>query len=196
MSRPDRQLYQELGELTRYIERTVRKMHELVPPIQASAGQLPQASQQLAELVTISEQGTHTVMQLAEEIIDNHAALSTELEHVASALRGAGPDAPELERITGMQQILTADDQRLMNIITQLSFQDLISQRVKTVLATLEDIERRLVEMVVVFGVGHDGHQAPDDRKAEALQKQLDASKSSALNQDTVDEILAEFGFN
>ena len=91
--------------------------------------------------------------------------------------------------------MVSADGKRLMDIMTALSFQDLVAQRIKKIITILDDVEHKLLQMVVVFGAKQNG--APDTSgKADQMLKELEASRSTALKQDLVDDILGQFGFN
>ncbi|MDE3118069.1 MAG: protein phosphatase CheZ, partial [Nitrospirota bacterium] len=101
-----------------------------------------------------------------------------------------------LDRIAAIKQTLSVDDKRLLDIMTALSFQDLVGQRVKKILVVLEDVQRRLLEMIVVFGQKPVGEKRVEDKRAGQMLKELQASRTTALKQDLVDNILGEYGFN
>jgi chemotaxis protein CheZ len=61
----------------------------------------------------------------------------------------------------------------------------------------LGEVEHKLLQLVVVFGPYQKQAAAQADQgKASEMLKQLEAAKSTAINQDLADEILKEFGFN
>ena len=60
----------------------------------------------------------------------------------------------------------------------------------------LDEIQHRQLEIIVVFGLKQEEPQAPSEDKAEKMLKQLEVRKSTSLDQGTVNDILAEFGFN
>jgi chemotaxis protein CheZ len=191
---PNRKLYGELGELTRYIENTMRQLRCVEAPVEETTAQLPQASAHLSDLAKLTEEGTHRVMELTEELQDNRRRIMKSVGELATLLPSSpgGTQADRLEVITGL---LSADDKRLMDIMTALSFQDLVAQRIKKIITILDDVEHKLLQMVVVFGAKQNG--APDTNgKADQMLKELEASRSTALKQDLVDDILGQFGFN
>lgn len=191
----DKKLYGELGELARYIETTMGKLRHLEAPMTATATQIPQASEHLSDLTRLTEEGTHAVMELTEEIQGNRAQAVKVLNELADALARVGLDAAHV-RIDTVKQMLADDDKHLLDIMTALSFQDLVGQRIKKIVAILEDVEHKLLEMIVVFGLKQEGGEAMRDGKATEMLKQLEASRSTALKQDLVNNILDEFGFN
>jgi chemotaxis protein CheZ len=187
-------LYDELGELARYIDTAMRKMAEVGSPVVVGSAQLPQAAAHLLDLNKMTEEGTMEVMRLAEIIQDNRARAAKELTAVISALEAV--DCHTLAvRLGKTASELTQDDKHLMDIMTALSFQDLVAQRVKKLVTIIEDVQCKLVELVVVFGRKQDGVPSKALGKAGEMLKQLEASKSTAIKQDLVDELLSEFGF-
>ena len=187
-------LYDELGELARYLETAMRKMSEVGAPMLANSAQLPQASAHLLDLNKMTEEGTLEVMRLTEIIQDNRARAAKELAAVVSTLEAV--DCQKLaSRLGKTANELAQDDKHLMDIMTALSFQDLVAQRVKKLVTIIEDVQCKLVELVVVFGLKQGGTPPEGQGKAGEMLKQLEASKSTAIKQDLADELLSEFGF-
>jgi chemotaxis protein CheZ len=187
-------LYDELGELARYLESAMRKMAEVGAPMVANSAQLPQATVHLLDLNKMTEEGTLEVMRLTEIIQENHARAVKELAAVISTLKAV--DCTTLAaRLEKTAQELAQDDKHLMDIMTALSFQDLVAQRVKKLVTIVEDVQCKLVELVVVFGLKQEGAASQTQGKAGEMLRQLEASKSTAIKQDLADELLSEFGF-
>jgi chemotaxis protein CheZ len=187
-------LYDELGELARYLESAVRKMAEVGAPMVANSAQLPQATVHLLDLNKMTEEGTLEVMRLTEIIQENRARAVKELAAMISTLEAV--DCTTLAAQLGKTaQELAQDDKHLMDIMTALSFQDLVAQRVKKLVTIVEDVQCKLVELVVVFGLKQEGAASETQGKAGEMLRQLEASKSTAIKQDLADELLSEFGF-
>jgi chemotaxis protein CheZ len=187
-------LYDELGELARYLDTAMRKMAEVGAPLVANNAQLPQATAHLLDLNTMTEKGTLEVMRLTEIIQDNRARAAKELSAAVSALEAV--DCRTLATCLGKTaQDLAQDDKHLMDIMTALSFQDLVAQRVKKLVTIIEDVHRKLVELVVVFGLKQECTATGTQGKAHEMLKQLEASKSTTMKQELADELLSEFGF-
>jgi chemotaxis protein CheZ len=191
---PNRKLYGELGELTRYIENTMRQLRCVEAPVEETTAQLPQASAHLSDLAKLTEEGTHRVMELTEELQDNRRQITKSIGELATLLPNSR-DGTQSDRITAITGLLSADDKRLMDIMTALSFQDLVAQRIKKIITILDDVEHKLLQMVVVFGAKQNGATNANG-KADQMLKELEASRSTALKQDLVDDILGQFGFN
>jgi len=190
----NRKLYGELGELTRYIENTMRQLRSVETPVEETTAQLPQASEHLSDLAKLTEEGTHRVMELTEELQDNRTLIMQRLAEVTGKFSGSQAGV-HTDRMAAITALLLADDKRLMDIMTALSFQDLVAQRIKKIITILDDVEHKLLQMVVVFGAKQNGTQDTHG-KADQMLKELEASRSTALKQDLVDDILGQFGFN
>lgn len=192
----DAQIYDQLGELARFIDTTLKTITQFRDPMSATTEQLPEAATHLRDLKRLTEDGTHQVMQLVEVIQDNHRSLAKQLEGVGKAFAAV----PGLEQagatIEALKRGLLADEKPLVDILTALSFQDLVAQRVNKLVTIVDEVEHKLLELVVVFGPYTKGAGSAEAGKASAMLKQLEASKRTAMNQDLADEILKQFGFN
>jgi chemotaxis protein CheZ len=187
-------LYDELGELARYLESAMRKVADVGAPMATKSAQLPQATAHLLDLNKMTEDGTMEVMRLAEIIQDNRAKAAKELAAIVSTLETV--DCRTLAaRLGKTTNELAQDDKHLMDIMTALSFQDLVAQRVKKLVTIIEDVQCKLVELVVVFGLKEESATPETQGKAGEMLRQLEASKSTAIKQDLADELLSEFGF-
>lgn len=187
-------LYGELGELARSLESAMRKVSEIGAPLASDSAPLPQATAHLLDLNKMTEDGTLEVMRLAEIIQDTRARAAKELAAVVSTLETV--DCHTLAaRLGKTASELAQDNKHLMDIMTALSFQDLVAQRVKKLVTIIEDVQCKLVELVVVFGLKEESASPETQGKAGEMLKQLEASKSTAIKQDLADELLSEFGF-
>ncbi|HJT18910.1 MAG TPA: protein phosphatase CheZ [Nitrospira sp.] len=192
----DTQIYDQLGELARFIDTMLKTITQFRDPMSATTEQLPQAVTHLHDLNRLTEEGTHRVMQLVEAIQANHDTVMKQLSRLE-----AGPSATSGEEQTGqvfrvIKAELLNEQKALTDIVTALSFQDLVAQRVNKLVTIVDEVERKLLQLVVVFGPYTKGAGAGATGKATEMLKQLEASKSTAMDQDLADEILKRFGFN
>ncbi|MDR4476652.1 MAG: protein phosphatase CheZ [Nitrospira sp.] len=193
---PDAKLYEELGELARFIDTTMKTLSEFSAPVNASTEQLPQAQTHLLNLKTQTEQGTHRVMLEVEAIQENHVQANKMLKDIAQALQHANVDPALIQQMHALGQTLGQNDKRLLDIMTALSFQDLVAQSVNKLVTILDEVEHRLLQLVVVFGPYQKQAAKTDQSKASEMLKQLEATKNTSMDQDLADEILKQFGFN
>ncbi|MCC2643188.1 MAG: putative Chemotaxis regulator CheZ [Nitrospira sp.] len=193
---PNTKLYDELGELARFIDTTMRTLSEFSAPVNSSTEQLPQAVTHLTNLKTLTEQGTHEVMRQVEAIQDTHIQLGALLQEMTRALQQTQASPALKQQLQTIGQILGQDDKRLLDIMTALSFQDLVAQSVNKLVTILDEVEHKLLQLVVVFGPYQKQAAKKDQDKASDMLKQLEATKNTSMNQDLADEILKQFGFN
>jgi chemotaxis protein CheZ len=191
---PGHKLYEELGELARFVEKAMNAISDAGPQIMSSSTQLPTAASHLSDLNKMTEDGTLEVMRLTEMIQDNRDRIAKDLCAVAETL--VAVDCVKLsERLEKVTAMMAQDGKYLTEIMTALSFQDLVAQRVKKLVAILDEVQSKLMELVVVFGLQQNGDGPTVAGTAGDLLKQLEASKTTAMKQKVADDILAQFGF-
>ena len=177
--------------MTRFIDKTIKTISQFSAPMSATTEQLPDATTHLRDLRKLTEEGTHKVMQLVETIEDNRKRVYAQLDALERNLTGDNAAA-----VKAIRNGMAKDDKPLIDIITALSFQDLVAQRVNKLVTIVEEVEHKLLELVVVFGPYTKGAGKDEASKASEMLKQLEASKNTSINQDVADEILKQFGFN
>jgi len=193
---PDSKLYEELGELARFIDTTMKTVSEFSAPVNTSTQQLPQAQTHLLNLKSQTEEGTHKVMLEVEAIQENHMQIAKILKDLTQALQQAKVSPGLMHQLQTVGEQLGQDDKRLLDIMTALSFQDLVAQSVNKLVTILDEVEHKLLQLVVVFGPYQKQAANKDQGKASEMLKQLEATKKTSMNQDLADEILKQFGFN
>lgn len=188
------QLYEELGELARFVEGAMTTISEAGPQIMSSTAQLPTAASHLSDLSKMTEDGALEVMRLTEMMQDNHAHMTKEISAIVEILQtiDCATLAGRLEKVRGS---LAQDEKSLTEIMTTLSFQDLVAQRVKKLVAILGEVQGKLMKLVVVFGLQQKNGEPAASGSADHLLKQLEESKNTAMKQKVADDILAQFGF-
>ena len=187
----DRSINNELAELTKYVEVITSTIRDMESPVASTSDQLPQATSHLNDLAKLTEEGTHRVIALTEAIETNRGTLQRGLEELCQKLDGAS--ATDAERLLEM---VKTDESRLTDIHVALSFQDLVAQRVAKLVTILNEVQHKLLKLVVVFGIKKKKDGAKDDGRGTEMLRQLEASKTTALKQDLVDDIMSEFGFS
>ena len=194
MYKQDHKLYEELGALARFVDNARNAISVASPQILSSSAQLPSATSHLSDLSKMTEDGTLEVMRLTEMMQDSHGQIAKDLSAIVEVLRAM--DCVTLAvRLGNVTSVLAQDDKYLMEIMTALSFQDLVAQRVKKLVTILDDVQGKLMELVVVFGLQERPEAASEAGTAGDLLKQLEESKTTAMKQKVADDILAQFGF-
>ena len=194
MQNGSRNLYAELGELARFVEHAIRALSQVSAPIASSSAGLPAATAHLIDLNKMTEDGTLEVMRLTEMIQDNRGRTLKDLKAIIETLEAV--DCTTLaKRLQTTAAGLGQDEKLLTEIMTALSFQDLVAQRVKKLVGILNDVQDKLMELVIVFGIQENVNGGAMTGNTGELLQQLEASKTTAIKQNVADEILAQFGF-
>lgn len=191
----DTQLYDKLGELTRFIDKTIKTISQFADPMSATSEQLPAATTHLRDLRKLTEDSTHKVMALVETIEANRKQVALQFDALTNGLASSSLDTTAA-KLAAIRQTLEKDNPALVDIITAMSFQDLVAQRVNKLVTIMDEVEHKLLELVVIFGPFTKGAGQLEASKASEMLKQLEASKNTSMNQDVADEILKQFGFN
>ncbi|MCP9470673.1 MAG: protein phosphatase CheZ [Nitrospira sp.] len=187
-------LYGEIGALARFVENAMRAVSEVGRPLMESSAQIPTVASHLTDLVRMTEDGVMEVMRLTELIQDSRAAVMGECRAVVESLRESR-HVTLVGRVERVIADLNEDERRLTEIMTALSFQDLVAQRVKKLVVILEDVREKLVKLVVEFGIQHNENGGTTEGKTKEILRQLEQSENSAMKQHAADEILTRFGF-
>jgi chemotaxis protein CheZ len=176
-------LYGEIGALARFVENAMKTVSEVGRPLVESGAEIPTVASHLTDLV-----------RMTELIQDSRAAVSGECRAVAESLRESC-HVTLADRVERVIADLNEDERRLTEIMTALSFQDLVAQRVKKLVVILEDVREKLVKLVVEFGIQRNESGGTTEGKTKEILRQLEQSRHSAMKQHAADEILARFGF-
>jgi chemotaxis protein CheZ len=186
----------ELAQLAEYINQARKNLQLLGYPLQETAKQIPLASYQLADVIEATEGATHKILSLTEEMLADQSCLAEIIEGLKSMVQ----DMPVAEKITllldKINHTILTDEARLIEIMTTLSLQDIIGQKIKKIIGLIEEVERRILEIIVAFGIKDEGERYPDkDKKLkEWLNTLKETSDAPAIKQDLVDQILLKFG--
>lgn len=191
----DTQLYEKLKELTGFIDKTITTITRFSTPMSATAEQLPAAAAHLKEVRKMTEEGTHKVMQLVEAIETNRKQAHIQFDALVHSLASSDA-ASNAAKIEAIRKTLGRDEKPLVDIVTALAFQDLVAQRVNKLVTIIDVIEEKLKELVVIFGPYTKGAGKAEMSRAADMLKQLEASHSTAIDQNLADEILKQYGFN
>ncbi|MDH5295711.1 MAG: protein phosphatase CheZ, partial [Nitrospirota bacterium] len=177
----ERSINAEMEELTKYIEVITKAIREMECPVTSTSDQLPQATSHLHDLAKMTEEGTHQVLSLTEELEHNRGVMQRKLEQLRANVAGHA-----VKDIDAILEMVKADEVRLLNIHVALSFQDLVAQRVAKLVTILNEIQHKLLKLVVIFGIQQkkDGEGSKGEGRGYEMLRQLESSKTTALKQD------------
>lgn len=152
-----------------------------------------EASHQLDEVLTTTQEATETIMDVVEVQIERQKEAAVLLEAIRA---GAGVERA-LDR---MVQINAALGEGLVEILTTLGFQDLTGQRIKKIIEALRTIESTVVELYLSTGLlirAREEAPEKDISQIEAETRQVVSELKGpqrGASQENVDDLLAQLG--
>lgn len=151
-----------------------------------------EASTQLGAILQTTEKATESIMGLVEKHLDQGERTAALLDSLAA--RG---DLPEVEELRSGSDALSAD---LMEIMTTLSFQDLTGQRIKRIVAALQQIEKVVFELYMATGLSLKALEQNPDMSVEEIRQTSKARATelkgpqAGASQSDVDDLLSQLG--
>lgn len=90
-----------------------------------------------------------------------------------------------------------SDDNKkiLVDIVFALGFQDLTAQRLRKIETAMQEVQSRILKLIITFGGKVGGNTVTVDKQEAMLTELSESSKTERLEQGLVDDILKEFGF-
>lgn len=180
-------LYFELGELAKYINNAKKELQE-VKSSNIAEDHLPSATNQLDAIVQMTEQATGRIMDECDRLTMFHNDTRERLIAMDPPL---DPDA-----LAGVDDAINNAATSVTHIFEACNFQDITVQRIQKVVSALQEIERQVLRMVVVFGLMENKNKLDAETTAEL---QEDAAllngpqlAGQGLEQDEIDSILAK----
>jgi chemotaxis regulatin CheY-phosphate phosphatase CheZ len=145
----DKQLDQdfngELGQLASYLDAVRQTLQSLAAATTGSKDLLPKAADGVADINREAESGFNSVWEVVEEMQSNQAEIRSLLEACAVELKGSGA--------TELQTILAKNRANLLALMSYLSFQDVLRQRLEKVQCIISMIEEKLLQLSVKFNL-------------------------------------------
>lgn len=185
---------EELASLARFVDQTRQGIDTLETTVKISSEKFPEASTQLSAVTGDLENAANNIMSILEGLMsegDRAHGLLKELSEWAEAARGAG-NSRGVSIINELDKINAKSKQDMMDIFTNMSFQDLTGQKLKKVIGSLAVVESKLLELALNFGFNGDAIKTAGQK--ELLNELKGAKTSMPIDQDVVDRIMKELG--
>jgi HAMP domain len=165
----------ELGQLASYLEAVRQTLQSLSSVADGSKDLLPRASDGMAEINREAESGFNSVWEVVEEMQSNQAAARGLLE---ANVHGVN----EID-VAKLKAIIEKNRQNLLALMSYLSFQDVLRQRLEKVQCIIAKIEERTLELSIKFTV------KGKDKVNEAVDGST-LEQTMNLDQSLVDQLL------
>lgn len=181
------QLYQEIGELAKFINTAKKELQE-VQTSQIADKEIPNATTQLDAIIQMTEAATGRIMDECDRLGMFHADLRERLLAMDPPL---DPNA-----MAGVDDGLSEAEASITKIYEACNFQDITGQRIQKVVRALQEIERQVLRMVVVFGLIQN-EDTLDEATKEELQQDVALLEGpqlagQGLEQDDIDALLSK----
>jgi chemotaxis protein CheZ len=175
-----RQLLEEIKNLE-------NKVEDIKTPIEETSDLLPSASASLQDVIEFTEKSTHSVMTLLDAIETNSKKIDEDVDTLLKFNPTKGINAI-LEDIKHLNQ---DNMNKIIEIYTAMSFQDITAQQIKKVIQAIEDTKRRLLQMVVS---SIEATEKDETTKEKIIGKATEILTGDRIDQNDVDDLLKEFG--
>ena len=198
----DKPMFERLGGIVRLLHDSLRELGYGTALSEVSS-QIVAAQDRLEYVASLTEQAANKVLNTLDEGMPAQDALSKqakEMEQRWSALFAGKLSVEEFKVLAGdsrqfaqtVDAAAETEKARLLEIMMAQDFQDITGQLIKKVVAITKTVEHELAELL--------RDNAPPSMREKLGQKpqslmQGPSAPSVALDQDNVDDLLADLGF-
>jgi chemotaxis regulatin CheY-phosphate phosphatase CheZ len=167
----------ELGELASYLEAVRQTLQSLSNSANGSKELIPKAADGVAEINREAESGFNSVWEVVEQMQSDQAAVRQLLD--------AGAGSLSKEEVAHLRGIAEKGQQSLLALMSYLSFQDVLRQRLEKVQQIIGKLEEKTLDLIVKSN----GKASENAGADNAAAKQ---SKDAPLDQGLVDQLMAQ----
>jgi chemotaxis protein CheZ len=178
-----------VGELAQYINKTLKNLRQLDHNLGQNVQDTPRAKSEVQAVIDHTEKATIKVLDRAEDILSSANGFREDLDNV----RSASNEASRNQALEVMDKRVGHLEQTAYELINTMEFQDVTAQKIRSIMGCLEDIENRLLDLLIIFKIKEQGSGSEEENVA-LLKNLHDDSYKDGNKQDLVDQLLAEFG--
>jgi chemotaxis protein CheZ len=201
----DKNMYERLGGIVRLLHDSLRELGYDRALTEASS-QISDAQDRLEYVATLTEQAANKVLNTLDEGMPAQDKLSKQAQDMSGrwdALFSGKLSLDEFKALAGdsrqfsqaVSEATEAEKARLLEIMMAQDFQDITGQLIKKVVAITKTVEYELAQLL--------RDNAPPETRAKLAEKEAapvplmsgPSVPSAALDQDNVDDLLADLGF-
>ena len=201
----DKNMYERLGGIVRLLHDSLRELGYDRALTEASS-QITDAQDRLEYVATLTEQAANKVLNTLDEGMPAQDKLSKQAQDMSGrwdALFAGKLSLDEFKALAGdsrqfsqaVSDATEAEKARLLEIMMAQDFQDITGQLIKKVVTITKTVENELAQLL--------RDNAPPETRAKLAEKETapvqlmsgPSVPSAALDQDNVDDLLADLGF-
>ncbi len=188
----NREIYSELGKITRNLHDSLIEFKKLIDPKLTSVTRddMPEAADKLQWVMSKTDEAATKVIGIAERNLALQSGLSKSLEVVEKRINKLKKNTKEeKEAIASIKQGFLEMNADFVEIMLAQEFQDITGQILKKVISLVSDMEAQLVSLVRIFGV------KGEKQTEEMAGPQIKEAENVLSGQDDVDDLLSDLGF-
>lgn len=195
-------LYREIGGIARALHNSLRDFVRVMDPSlrEMVEEKIPDSGNRLEHIIKLTESAANTTLDHVEFLQKRNEKDQERLATIHEMLTGLHPlgenAQKKLDAAVNLVQELLESTQKshadLIRILTAQDYQDLTGQIIMKIMALLEDLEAKLVQLIAKFGVKV---EKTKKAKEELYGPAHEAVQDALHSQSDVDALLAEFGF-
>lgn len=170
------QVRSELGELVSFLEALRQTLQSLSNSVDGSRDLIPQLADGVAEINRETESGFNSVWEAVEQMQSDQTA--------ARQILGADGGVLSQEDVARLRGIAAQSQQSLLALMSYLSFQDVLRQRLEKIQRIIGEVEDKTLELIAKFNVHTDKKSLKDGDRAGG-------GKDADLDQHRVDQLMA-----
>ena len=207
----DSQLFQEVGRLTRELHDSIISFAADSRLADIAEHEMPDAAERLRYVITATEKAANTTLGAVEQSLPLADTLRNDAQRLAGEWqkfnsRQLSVDdfrtlSNELSRfLDATQSNSDALHEKLSEVLMAQDYQDLTGQVIHKVINLLNDVEKKLVELLRVSGYQGQGGSVEEMEKGRDISPQgpvvPGVDKGDVVSgQDDVDDLLSSLGF-
>lgn len=174
----------QLGTIVREIDAALKTIGALSGPLVSAQATLPGATESLSEVSSMSEEASQSILLVIEEQLE----IQNKMREIL--LQGTGGlTASETVKI---DSLLSQDQQGTLRVMGALGFQDLVQQNLMKIAQSVQIVENKLLEVLMLLHWEKGSRVDPEGKKL--LSELYKARVGDPERQKVVDEILREYG--
>lgn len=166
----------ELGQLASYLDAVRQTLLSLSATADGSRELIPMAANGVAEINREAENSFNSVWEVIERLQSDQAEARTILKESDDGLSG--------EKVNKLREIAEKHQQELLSLMSYLSFQDVLRQRLEKIQRIIGQVEDKTLELIVKCKVKAN-EKSLKDGDGDNLVKDAD------LDQNLVDQLMA-----
>ena len=146
-------LYGELGELAKYLNSIMKRVENTEASVTSTTLDIPTVTCDLADVRKLTEEGTHRVLEFSECVQKNQDQMGTLVRALREDLKSGALEKTKFEKgVYEVESLLEENKKTLMELVIALEFQDLVGQKLIKIASALNEVQGRIMQLLVTFG--------------------------------------------